>query len=158
MLQETNPRLLAYPNDDELYSTFFEAAQEWAHDNIKWIVNKIGEFSGAAKCEVKRMVLFDAAAGLSFKFDMQTGNDVMKGFVDAQPFLVKPGVKLLMATYHASTFDMFIAKMKEKPENIELTKNTLTKIFTLFFQKLGVKYVVNETPEHIAALVTAVFN
>ncbi|GHV26813.1 hypothetical protein FACS1894176_08010 [Bacteroidia bacterium] len=150
-------KLLALPNDDELFSTFLAAAQEGAHDNIKGIVKQIGGFLDNAKGEVKRILIFDPATGLSLKFDLPTGNDVLQGFVNDQNFIVKGTLKILMATYGAQTFDSFIAKMKRTQEDIDVTRGTLTRILDTFFKKLNEKYVINETTENIATKVNALF-
>ncbi|MDD2536950.1 MAG: hypothetical protein PHU61_00425 [Candidatus Absconditabacteria bacterium] len=156
-MNEVAQKIITLPSDDELYTTFMAAAQEGAHDNIKGIVKQISGFLDSAKGEVKRIIIFDPNAGMSLKFDMQTGNDVLKGFVDCQNFLVKGGLKLLMAANGAQTFDSFIAKMKKTEENINVTRGTLTRILTTFFDKLSQKYAILETNDSIAIKVNALF-
>ena len=156
MPDNTN-KLLAMPSDDELYSLFFAAAQEGAHDNIKGIVAKVGGFLDKAKGEVKKIVVFDPTYGLYLRFDMATGNDVLQGFVNVQNFVVKNTLKVLMATYSAQTFDSFIAKMSRTQEDIDVTRGTLTRILDTFFKKLNEKYVIAETTENIALKVNALF-
>jgi hypothetical protein len=145
------------PSDDELYATFFAAAQEGAHENIQGIVKKIGGFLDKAKGEVKKMLIFDPATGLYLKFDMETGNDVLQGFVNVQNFVTKGILKGLMTMYSAQTFDSFIAKMKRTQEDIDVTRGTLTRILDTFFKKLNETYAVQETTESIALKVNAIF-
>jgi hypothetical protein len=157
MPDTTSPKLLQMPGDDELYLTFLSAAQEGAHDRIKNIVKQIGGFLDKAKGEVKKILIFDPATGLSLHLNIQVGNDVLQGFVHDQNFLVRGTLQLLMASQGAQTFESFINKMKRTQEDIDVTRGTLTNILVLFFEKLGEKYVVHEDRDHIAQLVNALF-
>ena len=157
MLEEVTPKLLAMPSDDELYATFFEAATEWAHDNIKPIVKMIWGFLDAAKWEVKKLVVFDAAKGISIRLDMQTWNDLLKGFLESQPFAKRAILKPIMAANTALTFDDFVARMKKTQDNIDVCNSTLSRILILFAQWLARKYVVTETEEHIRGMIHAIF-
>lgn len=158
MLEPANPKLLAMPTDDELYSVFFEAAVEWAHENIKWIVKSIWEFLKDAKWEVKNLIVFDPEKWLSIKFDMPNGNALLSGFINKQPLLKRAPLKGILALYSALTFDDFVAKMNKTQDNIDTCNSTLPRIFIIFMQKLAVKYVVNETEEHIKSMVAAIFH
>jgi hypothetical protein len=89
---------------------------------------------------------------------MAVGNDVLQGFVNVQNFVVKGTLKVLMASQGAQTFDSFIAKMKRTPEDIDVTRGTLIRIFDTFFKKLNEKYVISETTEGIALKVNAIFD
>lgn len=158
MLEPANPKLLAMPTDDELYSVFFEAAVEWAHDKIKWIVRKIGEFLQSAKGEVKNLMVLDPEKWLSIKFDMPTGNALLSGFIQDQPLLKKWLLLAVLKPFGATSFDTYVDKMNETQDNIDTCNVTLPRILILFMQKLSVKYVVNETEEHIKSMVAAIFH
>jgi hypothetical protein len=157
IMPDNTNKLLAMPQDDELYALFLAAAQEGAHDNIKGIVKQIGGFLDKAKGEVKKILIFDPTNGLSLKFDMTTGNEVLQGFVNVQNFVTKGILKGLMTVYSAQTFDSFIAKMKRTQEDIDVTRGTLIRILESFFKKLNEKYVVNESTESIATKVNMIF-
>ena len=107
---------------------------------------------------MKKILIFDPTLGLSLKFDMATGNDVLQGFVNVQNFLVKNTLKILMASQGAQTFDSFIAKMRRTQEDIDVTRGTFIRIFDTFFKKLDERYVINETTEDIALKVNAIFD
>ena len=158
MLETVDPKLLAMPTDDELYSVFFEAAVEWAHDNIKWLVGKIGNFLKDAKTEVKNLMVFDPEKWLSIKLDMETGNALLSWFINKQPLLKKWLLLALLTPFGASSFDTYVAKMNQTEDNINTCNTTLPRILILFMQKLSVKYVVNETEEHIKGMVSAIFH
>lgn len=158
MLEEVNPKLLQMPTDDELYSVFFEAAVEGAHDNIKWIIKSIWEFLKSAKGEVKNLLVLDPEKWLSIKLDMKTGNALLSGFINQQPLLKKWLLLAILTPFWASSFDTYVAKMNQTQDNIDTCNTTLPRILILFMQKLAVKYVVNETEEHIKSMVATIFH
>jgi hypothetical protein len=49
---------------------------------------------------------------------------------------MKNTLKVLLSTVGASTFTNFVNKMKQAPEDIEITANTLSKIMHIFFLNL----------------------
>ncbi|MDR0369459.1 MAG: hypothetical protein LBH96_02775 [Candidatus Peribacteria bacterium] len=148
-------KILAMPNDDELCDILIAAAEEGTHENIRKIVHQMTGYTKNAKTEVKKLVNFDATTGLSLRLTVESGNDTLQGFIDHQNILVKGLAKALMISVGASTFGAFLKKMKDRTDDSkEVTINTTSNILTLFFKKLGEKYVVTETPEHIRATVT----
>ena len=64
-----------------------------------------------------------------------------------------------MISVGATTFGAFLKKMKEKTDDSKaVTINTTSNILILFFQKLGEKYIVTETPENIKTTVERLFD
>jgi len=152
-------KILAMPPDDELCATLIAAAQEGTHENIRKIVHQMTGYAKNAKTEVKKLVNFDPATGLSLKLTVTSGNDALQGFINCQNFLVKGLARALMISVGASTFGAFLKKMKERTDDSKaVTINTTSNILSLFFQKLGEKYVVTETPENVRATVTGLFD
>lgn len=158
MLETVEPKLLSMPTDDELYSAFFEAAVEGAHDNIKGIIQKIWDFLKDAKWEVKNLLVFDPEKWLSVKLDMATGDSLLSGFINKQPLLKKWLLLAILTPFWATSFDSYVAKMNKTQDNIDTCNSTLPRILIIFMQKLSVKYVVNETEEHIKQMVAAIFH
>lgn len=157
--QNTTQKLLAMPNDDELVNTLIAAAEEGTHENIRKIVHQMTGYAKNAKTEVKKLVNFDSTTGLSLKLTVESGNDALQGFIDHQNILVKGLAKALMVSVGASTFGAFLKKMKERTDDSkEVTINTTSNILILFFQKLGEKYMVTESPENIRATVEGLFD
>jgi hypothetical protein len=160
-MPETTPqtKLLAMPSDDELCTTLIAAAEGGTHENIRKIVHQMTGYTKNAKTVVKELVNFDAATGLSLRLTVESGNTTLQGFIDHQNLLVKGLAKALMISVGASTFGAFLKKMKERTDDSKaVTINTTSNILTLFFQKLGEKYVVTETPEHIRTTVEGLFD
>ena len=152
-------KLLAMPGDDELCETLIAAAQEGTHENIRKVVNQMIGYGRQAKTEVKKLISFDPNTGISLRLTVESGNNALQGFINCQNFLVKGLAKALMIAVGANTFGAFLKKMKEsKDDSMEVTINTTSNILSLFFQKLGEKYVVTETPEHVRAVVTGLFD
>ncbi len=152
-------KLLVMPGDDELCETLIAAAQDGTHENIRKIVNQMIGYGRRAKAEVKKLVNFDPNTGISLRLTVESGNDALQGFINCQNLLVKGLAKALMISVGASTFGAFLKKMKEsKDDSMAVTINTTSNILSLFFQKLGEKYVVTETPEHVRAVVTGLFD
>ena len=152
-------KILAMPGDEELCETLLVAAEEWTHENIRKIVHQMTGYGRNAKTEIKKLVNFDPATGLSLRLTVASGNDALQGFINCQNILVKGLAKALMISVGASTFGAFLKKMKERTDDSkDVTINTTSNILILFFQKLGAKYVVTETPEHIRATVEGLFD
>lgn len=70
---------------------------------------------------------------------------------------MRNALKLLLSTIGASTFTNFVAKMKKDPSDVETTTGTLSKIMTLFFAKLGEKYLTKENEASIKEKITNLF-
>ncbi|MDR3169954.1 MAG: hypothetical protein LBU27_09840 [Candidatus Peribacteria bacterium] len=155
-----NPnKLLALPGDDELCETLIAAAEQGTHENIRKIVHQMTGYARNAKTEIKKLVQFDPATGLSLRLTVASGDEALQGFIDHQNLLIKGAAKLLMISVGANTFGAFLKKMKEKTDDSKaVTINTTSNILTLFFQKLSEKYIVVETPEHIRATVEGLFD
>ncbi|MDR2416180.1 MAG: hypothetical protein LBD75_06345 [Candidatus Peribacteria bacterium] len=152
-------KLLAMPNDDELFHTLVDAANDGAHENIKKVIKQITGYVEKAKGEIKRLVNFNPEQGLSLNLSVPVGDAALAAFIDVQNLLVKGLAKALMFSVGASTFGSFLRKMKERPDDSkEITIATTTRVLTMFFQKLGEKYVINETPEHIREVVVGLFD
>jgi hypothetical protein len=159
MPETIQTKLLAMPNDDELFHTLVDAANDGAHENIKKVIRQITGYVERAKGEIKRLVNFDPEKGLSLNLTIPVGDAALAAFIDVQNLLVKGLAKALMFSVGASTFGGFLKKMKDKPDDSrEITTNTTTRVLTMFFQKLGEKYVINETPEHIHEVVVGLFD
>ncbi|GHW02328.1 hypothetical protein AGMMS50249_1140 [candidate division SR1 bacterium] len=150
-------KVIGMPNDELLCKMFLEASQEGSHDNIKGIVKQLGSFFKKAQGEIKTILTFDPYYGLSLNFTRDSANNLLQGFVNSQNFVVKNTLKILMMSLGASTFDDFLAKMQKDPEDVDITRGTMIRIFEAFFQKLDEKYTVEETTEDIAKKVNAVF-
>ncbi|MDR0650041.1 MAG: hypothetical protein LBG59_01165 [Candidatus Peribacteria bacterium] len=159
MSETPQTKLLTMPNDDEFFHTLVDAANDGAHENIKKVIKQITGYVEKAKSEIKRLVNFDPEKGLSLNLTVPVGDATLAAFIDAQNLLVKGLAKALMFSVGASTFGGFLKKMKERPDDSkEVTINTTTRVLTMFFQKLGEKYVINETPEHIREVVVGLFD
>ena len=152
-------KILAMPSDDELCTTLITAAEEGTHENIRKIVHQMTGYTKNAKSVIKWLVNFDLTTGLSLRLTVESWNETLQGFIHHQNILVKGLAKALMVSVGANTFGSFLKKMKERTDDSKtVTINTTSNILTLFFQKLGEKYVVTETPEHIKATVEELFN
>jgi hypothetical protein len=158
-MPEQFSKLLAMPNDDELFHTLVDAANDGAHENIKKVIKQITSYVEKAKGEIKRLVTFTPEKGLSLNLSIPVGDTALAGFINAQNLLVKGLAKALMFSVGASTFGGFLKKMKSRPDDSKaVTITTMSRILTMFFQKLGEKYVINETSEHIHEVVTGLFD
>ena len=152
-------KIITMPNDEELCLTLIAAAEEGTHENIRKVVHQMTGYAKNAKSVIKGLVNFDPTTGLSLRLTVESGNETLQGFIDHQNILVKGLAKALMISVGASTFGAFLKKMKERTDDSKaVTINTTSNILTLFFQKLGEKYVVTETPEHIRATVEGLFD
>lgn len=157
---QTATPIIAMPNDDEICQMLVTAADEGVHENIRSIVKKMTDLVIKAKEVVKELVSFDPANGISLRMTIATGDETLQHFIDKQNFVIKGAAKLLMASVGASTFGQFIKKMKDStdPTDKSQTITTTTNILVKFFEKIGAKYKITETPESIHAKVEDLFN
>ena len=152
--------IIAMPNDDEICQMLVTAADEGVHENIRSIVKKMTDLVIKAKEVVKELVSFDPVNGISLRMTIASGDETLQHFIDKQNFVIKGAAKLLMASVGESTFGQFIKKMKDSsdPTDRSQTITTTTNILVKFFEKIGAKYKVTETPESIQAKVEDLFN
>ena len=149
--------LIAMPSDDELYTAFIEAIRNGVHENIKSTADKLSGFIGNAKDCIKNLINVDAKNGLQLAMTIEKWNQVLAAFISKQWRLMRNTLKILLSTIGASTFTDFIAKMKKDPKDVEMTTGTLSKIMTLFFAKLGEKYLTKENETSIKEKIASLF-
>ena len=153
-------QILGMPSDDELCKMLVTAADEGVHENIRTVVKIMTGYVEKAKEVVKELVDFDPVNGLSLRMTVATGDVTLAHFIDKQNFIIKGAASMLMKRVNASTFTEFITKMKHSPDPTDKSQTitTTTNILVKFFEKIGAKYKIAETPESIRAKVEDLFN
>lgn len=149
-------KIIAMPTDDEIFAAFKYALEVGTPENKKNILGMFEKFIEKAKGSLKAIIQL-TDTGLALNLTEETGNTLLKGFVDAQGFLLKLPLKAVLSTFGASTFTDFIASTKSGKNNKEVTINGLTTITTECFNKLGEKYAVVDTADTIKTKVSTLF-
>ncbi len=149
-------KIIAMPTDDEMFAAFSHALEVGVPENKKNIVGMFESFLGKAKSSLNKIVTL-TPTGLALNLTEATGNELLAGFIDAQGFLMKMPLKLVLGTFGAGTFTDFVASTKTGKNNKETTVHGLVTITAACFEKLGEKYAVTETADTIKAKVETIF-
>ena len=150
-------KIIAMPTDDEMFAAFQHALEVGVPAEKKNIVSMFEKFLGKAKEHLKKIVSL-TDTGLALNLTMQTGDELMDGFVDAQGFLLKLPLKAVLSTFGAGSFTEFVNSTKSGKNNKETTVNGIANITAACFEKLAEKYAVVDTNETIKTKVAALFN
>lgn len=153
----TENLLIQMPTDQELFEAFVDAIRNWVHENIKGIAGKLSWFLENAKDDIKLLLSLDQTMGLALNINVESWDAILAWFVWKQWRVMRNTLKLLLSTVHASTFTSFVNKMKENPEDIDVTLNTLSKIMTIFFANLWKKYLVQENENSVREKIENLF-
>lgn len=148
--------MLAMPTDEELFDAFNYGIQQWTPENKRVIVKQFEPFLAKAKSHVRHLVTL-TEHWLVCTFSKETWDALLKGFVDAQGFLLKIPLNAALIMFGADTFTHFVEATKAWKNNPATTIGWMTAILTTFMQKLSEKYIVVDTAETITAKVNAVF-
>lgn len=149
-------KMIAMPSDDELFEAFKYALEAGTPENKKNILGMFEKFLNKAKEHLKEIISL-TGTGLALNLTEETGNTLLKGFVNSQSFLMKPLLKGALMSFGADSFTSFIASTKTGKNNKDVTINGLVTISTECFKKLSEKYAVIETQDTIKVKVVALF-
>jgi hypothetical protein len=149
-------KMIAMPNDDELFTAFNIGLQQWTPENKRAIVKQFEPFLAKAKGDVKHVVTL-TDKWLECSFSKATWDMLLKWFIDSQWFLLKIPLNAVLIIFGADTFTHFVEATKAGKNNPVTTIGGLTAILTVFMQQLGEKYAVLDTPDSIKAKVELAF-
>jgi|GEM_PF-2626586 len=149
-------KIIAMPTDDEIFAAFQKALEVGVPENKKNILGMFEKFLGKAKEHLKKIIAL-SDTGLSLNLTEATGNELLKGFIDAQGFLLKLPLQMVLGTFGAGSFSDFIESVKTGKNNRETTVTGLVTIMSATFAELGQKYAVTDTDETIKGKVESLF-
>lgn len=152
----TTEKIIGMPTDDEMFEAFWKWLMDGTPDTGKKYIKMFEPFLEKAKPHIKSVVLLEET-WLIFNISEEIWNELLKNFVSSQSLILRFPLKTTLAFFGADSFTHFIADTKKGNNNPEKTIGGFTRIITVFFKKLGEKYVVLETEETIKEKMAKIF-
>ncbi len=152
----TTEKIIGMPTDDEMFEAFWKWLIDGTPDTGKKYIKMFEPFLEKAKPHIKWVVLLEET-WLIFNISEEIWNQLIKNFIHAQSLLLRFPLQTTLSFFGAGSFTSFIDNTKKGNNNPEKTIGWFTRIISVFFKKLGEKYVVLETEETIKEKMAKIF-